>query len=33
MFFTAYDYKGEGYVFAGWVKIVKSLVLQDKRNI
>ena len=33
MFFTAYAFKGQVRVFGGWVKIEKSLVLQDKRNI
>ena len=41
MFFTAYTFKGQVHVafkgqvhvFAGRVKIVKSLVLQDKCNI
>ena len=33
IFFIAYAFKGQVHVFAGWVKIVKSLVLQDKCNI
>ena len=33
MFFTANAFEGQVHVFAGQVKIVKSLVLQDKHNI
>ena len=33
MFFTMYDFIGQMHVFAGRAKIVKSLFLQDKRNI
>ena len=33
LFFSAYAFKGQVYVFAGQVKILKSLVLQDKHNI
>ena len=33
MIFIAYTFKGQVHVFAGRVKIVKSLVLQDKYNI
>ena len=33
MFITANAFKGQVHVFAGGVKIVKTLVLQDKHNI